>query len=85
MAVKVLYFSWIKEKVGAGEELLSPPDSVETVSDFVDWLRAQSPAHDSAFENLKQIRAAVDQVHVPLESRIGLAKEIAFFPPVTGG
>ena len=85
MAVKVLYFSWIKEKVGAGEELLSPPDSVETVSDFVDWLRTRSPAHDSAFENLKQIRAAVDQVYVPLESRIGVATEIAFFPPVTGG
>lgn len=85
MPITVLYFAWIKEKVGTGQELHSPPESVLTVSDLVDWLRTQSPAHEHAFADIRQIRAAVDQTHVTFEARIESAGEVAFFPPVTGG
>jgi len=85
VSLTVLYFAWVKEKVGTGEEQLSPPDNAKTVSDFIDWLETQSPAHASAFSDRNQIRVALDQLHVPFETDIGDAKEIAFFPPVTGG
>lgn len=85
MSVTVLYFAWVKEKVGVGLESLSPPESVRTVSDLVDWLKLQSPSHADAFSDLSQIRVAVDQVHGPFDTAIDDATEIAFFPPVTGG
>ncbi len=85
MAITILYFSWIKEKIGTGEEQLTPPSSVTTISDLIGWLKEQSPAHTDAFTDVKQIRAALDQTHVPFETKIGSAGEIAFFPPVTGG
>jgi len=84
-AIDILYFAWIKEKVGFGQEQVSPPSNVETVSDLLDWLSEQSPAHQEALSDRDRIRAAVDQTHVPLESPIAGATEIAFFPPVTGG
>lgn len=85
MSVTVLYFAWVKEKVGVGLESHSPPESVKTVSDLVDWLKLQSPSHADAFLDLSQIRVAVDQVHGPFDTAIDDATEIAFFPPVTGG
>ena len=85
MSITVLYFAWVKEKVGIGEEQLSPPDNVNTISDFIAWLETQSPGHASAFSDKSQIRIALDQLHVPFDTDIGDAKEIAFFPPVTGG
>ena len=64
---------------------MSPSDDVKTVSDFIAWLKTQSPAHAEAFADTGQIRVALDQVHVPFDTAIGDAREIAFFPPVTGG
>lgn len=81
----VLYFAWVKEKVGLSEEIVSPPASVVTVTDLMDWLAARSPGHAAAFTERKMIKAAVDQAHVPLSEKLGAAKEVAFFPPVTGG
>ncbi|NKB45672.1 MAG: molybdopterin converting factor subunit 1 [Alphaproteobacteria bacterium] len=80
-----MYFAWVKEKVGIGEEQLSPSDEVKTVSDLMEWLKTQSPAHADAFADTSQIRVALDQLHVPFDTTIGEAREIAFFPPVTGG
>lgn len=85
MSITVLYFAWVKEKVGAGQEQLSPSSDVRTVSDLIAWLIQQSPSHAEAFSDISQIRVAVDQVHVPFDSSIENAKEVAFFPPVTGG
>lgn len=85
MSVTVLYFAWVKEKVGVGQESLSPPESVKTVSDLVEWLKSESPSHAEAFADLSQIRVAVDQVHGPFDTAVDDATEIAFFPPVTGG
>lgn len=85
MAIHVLYFASVKEKVGIGEEYVSPPSGVATVSDLMDWLATRSPQHASAFANRSVIKSAVDQTHVPLSAALGDAREVAFFPPVTGG
>jgi molybdopterin synthase sulfur carrier subunit len=83
--VNVLYFAWVKEKVGVGEESVNPPSDVATVADLMTWLSARSPGHAAAFADRKLVKAAVDQVHSPLAASVRGAKEVAFFPPVTGG
>jgi sulfur-carrier protein len=83
--VTVLYFAWVKEKVGISEETLQPPAEVATVSDLMDWLATRTAGHANAFAERKLIKAAVDQEHVPLSAPLKNAKEVAFFPPVTGG
>lgn len=85
MSVKILYFAWIKEKVGIGEEHFELPGSVATISDLMVWLKERSPGHSEAFTNVDQIRAAIDQTHVQQDAPLGSASEVAFFPPVTGG
>jgi len=83
--VKILYFAWIKSKVGIGEEDLTPPASVATVGALVEWLKGRSRGHAAAFAELRVVRAAVNQDHVGLDHPIGPGDEVAFFPPVTGG
>lgn len=85
MAIDMLYFAWVREAVGVGQERLTPPDHIETVADLVDWLAGQSAAHAAAFADRNRLRAAVDQQFVPMEAAIAGAREIAIFPPVTGG
>lgn len=81
----VLYFAWVKEKVGLSEETVTPPPEVTTVSKLMDWLSKRSPGHASAFADRTLIKSAVAQVHVDHSARIEDAGEVAFFPPVTGG
>ena len=83
--VKLLYFAWVREKVGSGSEEIELPPEVETVADVVAWLRTRGPEFDAAFARPQVIRAALDKVHVKPAARIAGAREIAFFPPVTGG
>ena len=83
--VKLLYFAWVREKVGSGSEEIELPPGVETVSDVMGWLRTRGPQFDEAFARPQVIRAALDKVHVKPAARIAGAREIAFFPPVTGG
>ncbi len=83
--VKLLYFAWVREKVGSSSEEIELPAEVETVSDLIGWLRTRGPQFDEAFARPQVIRAALDKVHVKPAARIAGAREIAFFPPVTGG
>ena len=83
--VKLLYFAWVREKVGRAEELVEVPADVEDVASLITWLRASGPEYDSAFAQPETIRAAIDQNHVNHDAPIGDAREVAFFPPVTGG
>ena len=85
MSVKLLYFAWVREKTGRGEETVDLPGDVQTVSDLIGWLKARGPEYAAAFEKADVIRAAVDQTHVNHNTPIAEAREIAFFPPVTGG
>ena len=83
--MKVKYFAWVRERVGKAEETLEPPASVRTVGDLIGWLSNRGEAYAYAFETPKAIRAAIDHTHVKPETMIAGAREIAFFPPMTGG
>ena len=83
--MKVKYFAWVRERVGKSEETIEPPASVRTVDDLIAWLTKQSEAYAYAFEKPKVIRAAIDHAHVKSDTAIAGAREIAFFPPMTGG
>lgn len=83
--MRVLYFAWVREQIGLGEEAIDPPDAVRTVADLADWLRTRSAGHAEAMADLTKLRAAVDQRFVPLDTPLGRAEEVALFPPVTGG
>jgi molybdopterin synthase sulfur carrier subunit len=83
--VRVLYFAWLRQKVGVAEESLVPPAEVGTVGGLIDWLAAQSPAHADAFAHRGAIRCAVNQDFATAATRVGPGDEVAFFPPVTGG
>lgn len=81
----VLYFAWLRQKVGAGKEAVTPPENVATVGALIDWLKQRSPGHAEAFANARFVRAAVNHEFASLETAVGPGDEIAFFPPVTGG
>ena len=83
--MKVLYFAWVRERVGKPEEDVAPPASVATVGDLIAWLSGRGEGYAHAFENPRVIRAAIDRAHVRADAAIAGAREIAFFPPMTGG
>jgi sulfur-carrier protein len=83
--MKILYFAWIRERVGKTEEVVEPPASVQTVADLVQWLASRGEEYAYAFENQKVVRAALDRVHVRPDTKLSGAREIALFPPMTGG
>ena len=83
--MKALYFAWVRERVGRAEEELAPPPTVQTVGDLVAWLRERGEGYAHAFDKPASVRAALDRVHVRGEASIAGAKEVAFFPPMTGG
>jgi sulfur-carrier protein len=83
--VRVLYFAWVRERIGKAEERIELPASAKTVADLVAWLSSRGEEYAHAFENPKVIRAAIDRAHVRADSAILGAREIAFFPPMTGG
>lgn len=83
--MRLLYFAWVRETIGFGEEDVQPPEAVRTVADLIDWLRGCSDAHAAALADMTRLRAAVDQKFVALDTQLGAAREVAIFPPVTGG
>ena len=83
--MKILYFAWIRERVGKTEEEIELPASVQTVADLVKWLASRGEEYAYAFENQKVVRAALDRVHVRPDTKLSGAREIALFPPMTGG
>ena len=83
--MRILYFAWIRERVGKTEEEIAPPATVQTVADLIQWLKGRGEEYAYAFENQKVVRAALDRTHVRPEAKIAGAREIALFPPMTGG
>jgi molybdopterin synthase sulfur carrier subunit len=83
--LKLLYFAWVRERVGKAEEEVAPPASVATVAQLMQWLTGRGEEYAHAFENPKVIRAAIDKNHARPDAAITGAREIAFFPPMTGG
>jgi molybdopterin synthase sulfur carrier subunit len=83
--MKLVYFAWVRERVGQAEETIDLPAEVGTVAELVSWLKTRGEGYVHAFENERVIRAAIDQVHVRPETPLAGAREVAFFPPMTGG
>jgi len=83
--VKLLYFAWVRERIGKPEEEIELPAGITTVGDLMGWLARRGEEYAHAFENPRVIRAAVDRAHVKADTAIAGAREIAFFPPMTGG
>ncbi|WP_151719599.1 molybdopterin converting factor subunit 1 [Gemmobacter serpentinus] len=81
--MRVLYFAWLRERIGAAQEELET--SAATLADLVTELRGRSDGHALAFADLKGLRAAIDQELVSFDAALGDAREVAFFPPMTGG
>jgi sulfur-carrier protein len=85
MAVRLLYFAWVRERTGLSSETVELPAGLATIADLMVWLKERGPNFAAAFERADVIRTAVNQTHVPHATSLAGAKEIAFFPPVTGG
>jgi molybdopterin synthase sulfur carrier subunit len=83
--MKLLYFAWIRTKIGIAEETVSPPDGVASVAALLDWLKGRGPGYADALANLKVVRVAVNQEYVPSSYPEAAGDEVALFPPVTGG
>jgi len=85
MSTRLLYFAWVKEKTGIAAEEVELPRDVTTVAELIVWLKTRGPEVALAAARSDVIRAAIDRIHVRHDTRIGAAREIAFFPPITGG
>jgi molybdopterin synthase sulfur carrier subunit len=83
--MKVRYFAWVRERIGKEEEDIDPPAGIATVGDLMTWLSRRGDEYAHAFENPKVIRAALDRAHVRADAALIGAREVAFFPPMTGG
>ena len=83
--MKLVYFAWVRERIGKPEEEIDLPASVRTIGDLMTYLTGRGEEYAYAFENAKVIRTAIDHTHVKPDTAIAGAREIAFFPPMTGG
>ena len=85
MTVRLVYFAWVRERIGRASEDVELPLTAKTVADVIAWLATRGPEYAHAFERPTVIRAALDKAHAQATAPVAGAKEIAFFPPVTGG
>jgi molybdopterin synthase sulfur carrier subunit len=83
--VKLLYFAWVRERIGRSEEEVELPAAVATVSDLLAWLKTRGPEYEHALAEPRVIRVAVDRVHAQTDRPLNGAREVALFPPMTGG
>lgn len=83
--MKLLYFAWLRSRIGCAEESLDPPATVTTVAGLVDWLGSRGPGYAEALQNRNVIRVAVNREYVGFDHAVAAGDEIAIFPPVTGG
>lgn len=83
--MKLLYFAWVRERIGLPEEEIALPAGVATVGDLVAWLATRGPEYEHALAEPSVIRIAVDRVHAGREMPLAGAREVALFPPMTGG
>jgi molybdopterin synthase sulfur carrier subunit len=83
--MNILYFAWVRQKVGKSEEDVVLPSGVSTVSDLLALLRDRGGGYSEAFADPSRVHAAVNHQHVRFDAKLGNDDEVAFFPPVTGG
>jgi molybdopterin synthase sulfur carrier subunit len=83
--MKLVYFAWVRERIGKAEESVSPPAEVKTVRDLLHWLKTRGPEYEEALRHPEVIRVAINQEHASHKEFIEGAREIGLFPPMTGG
>jgi molybdopterin synthase sulfur carrier subunit len=83
--MKLLYFAWLRTKIGKAEETLDPPPQVTTVAALVEWLKGRGPGFADALKNARLVRVAVNHEYVGWDHPLRPGDEVALFPPVTGG
>jgi sulfur-carrier protein len=83
--MKLIYFAWVRERIGKPEEEIDLPQTVKTVADLLQFLQARGDEYAAALRVPKVIRVAINQEHVEHHELIAGAREIALFPPMTGG
>ena len=82
---KLVYFAWVRERIGRSEEEVELPGTVETVADLLAWLAGRGDGYAAALAHPHAIRVAIDQQHARHDARLSGAREVALFPPMTGG
>jgi molybdopterin converting factor subunit 1 len=83
--VSLLFFAWLRERVGHSTESIELPEGIATVGALIDWLRARGANYESAFSVGRVVRCAVNQDFAAPDAAVKPGDEVAFFPPVTGG
>jgi sulfur-carrier protein len=83
--MKLVYFAWVRERIGKAEEEIALPKSVKTVGDLLQFLKGRGEEYEAALQVPKVIRVAINQEHAEHHETIAGAREIALFPPMTGG
>ena len=83
--MKLRYFAWVRERVGRDEEEIDLPDGVADIAGLMAWLAGRDEGYAAAFAEPDVIRAALDQTHVDHDASLAGSREVAFFPPMTGG
>ena len=82
---RLIYFAWVRERIGMAEEDVQLPAGIETVADLLRWLKSRGEEYEQALQYPDVIRVAINQEHVDHREKIAGAREIALFPPMTGG
>ena len=83
--MKLVYFAWVRERIGLKDEEVALPDSVAIASDLLDWLKQRGPEYEHALAEPRAIRVAIDRVYARPDTPLAGAREVALFPPMTGG
>ena len=83
--MKLLYFAWLRARIGHAEEDVALPPEVRDVAGLLEWLRGRGGGYAEALRDLSVIRVAVNQDYVGSDHPIREGDEVALFPPVTGG
>ncbi|WP_222873042.1 molybdopterin converting factor subunit 1 [Hankyongella ginsenosidimutans] len=83
--IVLLYFAWVRERIGVAEERLPVQEDVASVAALLDHLATRSPGHAAALADRSALRVAVNQAHVGMDHAVADGDEVALFPPVTGG
>jgi sulfur-carrier protein len=83
--MKLIYFAWLRDRIGLAEEQVETPAAVRTVGDLLIWLKTRSPGHAEALADLAIVKVAVNQEYAGPDQGLAPGDEVALFPPVTGG
>jgi len=83
--MKLLYFAWLKTRIGTAAEELSPPAEVATVADLLAWLKGRGDGYARALAEPSLVKVAINQEYVGPDHPVAKGDEVALFPPVTGG